>query len=86
MQPLVDFWATNGTFPQGSEAHEYANIQAGERLLQLGVPEHEASERREKVYALEQAMPRMSSVNIWLLTTLSICLVYNRHTRGREAK
>lgn len=36
MQPLIDLWAANGTFPQGSKAYEFANLQVGERLLQLG--------------------------------------------------
>ncbi len=36
MQPLIDLWAANGTFPPGSKAYEYANLQAGERLLQIG--------------------------------------------------
>ncbi|KAH6998053.1 Mob1/phocein [Ilyonectria sp. MPI-CAGE-AT-0026] len=36
MQPLIDLWAANGTFPPESKAHEYANVRAGERLLQLG--------------------------------------------------
>ena len=35
MQPLVDLWAANGTFPPDSKAYEYANLRAGERLLQL---------------------------------------------------
>ncbi len=35
MQPLIDLWAANGTFPPGSRAHEYANVAAGERLMQL---------------------------------------------------
>lgn len=35
MQPLIDLWAANGTFPPGSKAHEYANPRAGERLMQL---------------------------------------------------
>ncbi|KAI1333106.1 Mob1/phocein [Xylariaceae sp. FL0255] len=35
MQPLIDLWAANGTFPPGSKAYEYANHRAGERLLQL---------------------------------------------------
>lgn len=35
MQPLIDLWAANGTFPQGSKAYEFANLQVGERLLQL---------------------------------------------------
>lgn len=36
MQPLIDLWAANGTFPAESKAYEYANLRAGERLLQLG--------------------------------------------------
>ncbi|CAK7568739.1 MAG: hypothetical protein SEPTF4163_006741 [Sporothrix epigloea] len=36
MQSLIDLWAANGTFPQGSKAHDFANLQVGERLLQLG--------------------------------------------------
>ncbi|TLS25922.1 hypothetical protein PpBr36_07658, partial [Pyricularia pennisetigena] len=36
MQPLIDLWAANGTFPQGSRAYEYANLRAGEKLMQLG--------------------------------------------------
>ncbi|TPX18446.1 uncharacterized protein E0L32_011631 [Thyridium curvatum] len=36
LQPLIDLWAANGTFPQGSKAYEYANLRAGELLLQLG--------------------------------------------------
>lgn len=35
MQPLIDLWASNGTFPPGSKAYEYANHKAGDRLLQL---------------------------------------------------
>jgi hypothetical protein len=35
MQPLVDLWAANGTFPPGSKAYDYANHRAGDRLLQL---------------------------------------------------
>ena len=35
MQPLIDLWAANGTFPPESRAYEYANLRAGERLLQL---------------------------------------------------
>lgn len=35
MQPLIDLWAANGTLPPESKAYEYANIKAGERLLQL---------------------------------------------------
>ena len=35
MQALIDLWAANGTFPPGSKAYEYANVAAGERLMQL---------------------------------------------------
>ncbi|KXH51015.1 Mob1/phocein family protein [Colletotrichum simmondsii] len=35
MQPLIDLWAANGTFPPESKAYEYANLRAGERLMQL---------------------------------------------------
>ncbi|KAI1808279.1 Mob1/phocein [Daldinia bambusicola] len=35
MQPLIDLWAANGTFPPGSKAYEYSNQKAGERLMQL---------------------------------------------------
>jgi len=35
MQPLIDLWAANGTFPSESKAYEMANLQAGERLLAL---------------------------------------------------
>lgn len=35
MQPLIDLWAANGTFPPESKAYEYANLRAGERLLQM---------------------------------------------------
>jgi hypothetical protein len=35
MQALVDLWAANGTFPKESKAFGYANLEAGERLLQL---------------------------------------------------
>ncbi|KAI1160257.1 Mob1/phocein [Nemania serpens] len=35
MQPLIDLWAANGTFPPGSKAYDYANHRAGERLMQL---------------------------------------------------
>ncbi|EHK48079.1 uncharacterized protein TrAtP1_000795 [Trichoderma atroviride] len=35
MQPLIDLWAANGTFPPESKVYEYANLQAGERLIQL---------------------------------------------------
>ncbi|KAK8143522.1 hypothetical protein G3M48_007144 [Beauveria asiatica] len=40
MQPLVDLWAANGTFPPESKAYEYANLRAGERLLQLAGMTH----------------------------------------------
>lgn len=36
MQPLIDLWAANGTFPPESRAYEYANLKAGQKLLQLG--------------------------------------------------
>ncbi|KAB5580304.1 Mob1/phocein [Coniochaeta sp. 2T2.1] len=35
MQALVDLWAANGTFPKESRAYGYANLRAGERLLEL---------------------------------------------------
>jgi hypothetical protein len=35
MQPLIDLWAANGTFPPESKAYEYANLNAGNRLLQM---------------------------------------------------
>lgn len=35
MQALVDLWAANGTFPKESKAHGYANLKAGERLLEM---------------------------------------------------
>jgi hypothetical protein len=39
MQPLIDLWAAVGTFPRESKAYTYANVQAGERLMQMaGVP------------------------------------------------
>ncbi|KAI9644666.1 hypothetical protein NHQ30_006690 [Ciborinia camelliae] len=34
MQPLIDLWAANGTFPPESKAYSCANLKAGERLLQ----------------------------------------------------
>ncbi|KAJ9157824.1 Maintenance of ploidy protein mob2 [Pleurostoma richardsiae] len=34
MQPLIDLWAANGTFPPDSKAYSYANLRAGELLLQ----------------------------------------------------
>jgi hypothetical protein len=38
MQPLIDLWAANGTFPKESKAYACANLRAGERLLQLAGP------------------------------------------------
>lgn len=35
MQPLIDLWAANGTFPPESKAYSCANIKAGEKLLAL---------------------------------------------------
>ncbi|TVY78367.1 CBK1 kinase activator protein MOB2 [Lachnellula suecica] len=35
MQPLIDLWAANGTFPKESKAYSCANIKAGERLLAI---------------------------------------------------
>ena len=35
MQPLIDLWAANGTFPKSSKAYACANIKAGERLLKI---------------------------------------------------
>ncbi|KAL5611555.1 hypothetical protein BROUX41_000860 [Berkeleyomyces rouxiae] len=35
MQALIDLWAANGTFPPESRVYEYANLKAGERLMQL---------------------------------------------------
>jgi hypothetical protein len=34
MQPLIDLWAANGTFPPQSHAYGYANLKAGEALMQ----------------------------------------------------
>jgi hypothetical protein len=36
MQPLIDLWAADGTFPPESKAYEYANLQVGNHLLNLG--------------------------------------------------
>ena len=33
MQPLIDLWAANGTFPPESKAYGYANLAAGQQLL-----------------------------------------------------
>lgn len=35
MQPLIDLWAANGTFPKESRAFAFANEQVGKRLLEL---------------------------------------------------
>ncbi|RKF79823.1 Maintenance of ploidy protein mob2 [Golovinomyces cichoracearum] len=35
MQPLIDLWAVNGTFPKESKAYAGANLKAGERLMYL---------------------------------------------------
>jgi hypothetical protein len=35
MQPLVDLWAANGTFPPESKAYACANLKAGEKLMAL---------------------------------------------------
>lgn len=35
MQALVGLWAANGTLPKESKAYGYANLKAGERLLEL---------------------------------------------------
>lgn len=35
MQPLIDLWAANGTFPAESKAYQIANIAAGQKLLAL---------------------------------------------------
>jgi len=38
MQPLIDLWAANGTFPPDSRAYQYANLPAGRYLMgSLGV-------------------------------------------------
>lgn len=36
MQPLIDLWAANGTFPPESKAYAFANLQAGQQLLRMG--------------------------------------------------
>jgi len=35
MQPLIDLWAANGTFPQESKAYGFANLPAGQHLLKM---------------------------------------------------
>lgn len=39
MQPLIDLWAFNGTFPPESKAYEYADPAAGEYLSKLSTPQ-----------------------------------------------
>lgn len=36
MQPLIDLWAANGTFPPESKAYAMANLRAGQALLAAG--------------------------------------------------
>lgn len=36
MQPLIDLWAANGTFPPESKAYDCANLKVGALLMQLG--------------------------------------------------
>ncbi len=36
MQPLIDLWAANGTFPPDSKAYSYANLVAGQQLMRMG--------------------------------------------------
>lgn len=35
MQPLIDLWAVNGTFPVESKAYALANLRAGQHLMAL---------------------------------------------------
>jgi Mob1/phocein family len=35
MQPLIDLWAANGTFPPESKAYQFANLKVGEKLLAM---------------------------------------------------
>lgn len=35
MQPLIDLWAANGTFPKDSKAYACANMKAGQRLMAI---------------------------------------------------
>ncbi len=37
MQPLIDLWAANETFPQGSKPHQNANLTRGMQLLGYNV-------------------------------------------------
>lgn len=36
MQPLIDLWAANGTFPLESKAYQLANLRAGKILMGMG--------------------------------------------------
>jgi len=38
MQPLVDLWAANGTFPPESKAYSCANVKAGQLLIAASPP------------------------------------------------
>ena len=38
MQPLIDLWAANGTFPVESKAYAVANVKAGREMLALAGP------------------------------------------------
>jgi hypothetical protein len=35
MQPLIDLWAANGTFPIESRIYKIANVEAGKKLIEL---------------------------------------------------
>lgn len=37
MQPLIDLWAANGTFPVESKAYQMANLRAGQILMAMAV-------------------------------------------------
>lgn len=51
MQPLIDLWAANGTFPPESKAYSCANLAAGKRLLELSEKEQEKLERMQGSFA-----------------------------------
>lgn len=36
MQPLIDLWAANGTFPPESKAYSMANLKVGQAILAAG--------------------------------------------------
>jgi uncharacterized membrane-anchored protein YhcB (DUF1043 family) len=36
MQYLIDLWAADGTFPEGSKPYMYANVERGRYILTLG--------------------------------------------------